>query len=83
VNIEATLREFLSDELGKDLRTVGPDDSLLESGTIDSVAVMQMVAFLETRFGLKITDDELVPENFDTLGAIAAFVQSRRTASGD
>ena len=79
MNVEASVRQFLHDELGKDVTQLGPDDSLLESGTIDSVGVMALVAYLERDFGVAIGEDDLVPENFDSLSAIAAFVDRRRT----
>ena len=74
MSVEATVRDFLTNDLGKDLRHIGPGDSLLEAGTIDSVAVMQLVAFLESTFGITVAEDDLMPENFDTIGAITAFV---------
>ena len=81
VNVEATVREFLKSELGKDVPHVGPNDSLLESGTLDSVGVMQLVAFLETTYRIKVEDDDLMPENFDTLAAVSAFVQRRQAGA--
>ena len=83
MNVEMRVREFLQNELGKDVTGVGPDDSLLESGMIDSVAVMQLVAFLETTYGIRVAEDDLMPENFDTLGAIAIFVNQRLAGARD
>ena len=83
MNVEMRVREFLQNELGKDVTGVGPDDSLLESGMIDSVAVMQLVAFLETTYGIRVAEDDLMPENFDTLGAIAIFVNQRVAGARD
>ena len=83
MNVEAHIREFLTNELGKDVGGVGPDDSLLESGTIDSVGVMQLVGFLETTYGIKVQDEDLMPDNFDTLAAIAAFVTRRQAGTRD
>jgi acyl carrier protein len=68
----------LEHELGKQVQPVGPDDSLLESGILDSVAVMQLVAFLERTYGITVADDDLVPENFDSLTAISAYVTQRQ-----
>ena len=56
---------------------VGDDDSLFESGVIDSLAVVEITEFIESRFGCKVTDDDLVPENFDTLRAMARYVSGR------
>ena len=82
VTIEATVRAFLARDLGKDASAIGADDSLLETGTLDSVGVMQLVAFLEQTYGITIAEDELMPEHFDTLRAIDAFVKQRTGSRG-
>jgi acyl carrier protein len=46
------------------------------------MGVLQLVAFLESTHGIKISDDDLMPENFDTIGAIAAFVERQAGARG-
>ena len=81
MSVESSVRNFLSTELGKDVAAVGPDDSLLESGVIDSMGVLQLVAFLERTYGIKVEDDDLMPENFDTIGAIAAFIEERQAGA--
>ena len=50
------------------------DDSLLDQGIMDSTGVLELVAFLEQDFGISIADDELVPENLDSVDRIVAFV---------
>lgn len=52
---------------------------LLESGIIDSLGVLDVVGFLEQEFGIQVLDDELTPENFGSVGLIAAFVRQKRT----
>ena len=81
MDVEAVVRRFLTTELGRDVSRLGSDDSMLESGTIDSVGVMQLVAFLGTTYGITVEDDDLTPENFDTIGAIAAFVAQRQAGT--
>ena len=81
MSVEAAVRGFLTNELGKDASQVGADDSLLESGTIDSMGVLQLVAFLETTYGIKIDDDDLMPDNFDTIAAIASFIERRQAGA--
>ena len=70
------LEAFIVDEiaLGRGIRSIEPDQDLLAGGLIDSLGVTQLVTFLEERFGIRITDDELTPANFRTLAAIEAFV---------
>lgn len=82
-NVEHAVRNFLQRELGKDASTLRLDESLLETGTIDSMGVLQLVGFLESTFGIKVEDDDLMPENFDTIGAITSFVERRQVKARD
>ncbi len=59
-----------------DLATVGNEDSLLESGVLDSAAMVELIMRLEDRFGIAIDEDDLVPENFDSIAAITAFLEA-------
>ncbi len=71
--------EFLYDESLKDeFEDLDHDDSLLELGIIDSVKMMEMISFLEENFGIEVDDEELMPENFDSLNAIVAFIESKK-----
>ena len=54
--------------------------SFLGDGVIDSTGVLELVSFIEARFGVKVRDDELVPANFDSLVAVASFVERKLTA---
>jgi acyl carrier protein len=55
-------------------------DSLLEQGIMDSTGVLELVGFLESQFGIKVVDDELVPENLDSVDRIVAFVGRKQPA---
>jgi acyl carrier protein len=81
VNVRDEVRTYLSGELKKDLAGIRDEESLLESGTLDSVGVMALVAFIEGRYGFKVADEDMMPEHFDSLDAIAAFVEAQRGAS--
>ena len=54
------------------------DASFLEEGIIDSMNVMELIAFVEESFGIQINDDEIMPDNFDSVSRIAAFVERKR-----
>ena len=58
----------------------GPTDdaSFLEQGIIDSTGVLEFVAHLQQHYGIKIEDDELIPDNLDSVNAAAAFVERKR-----
>jgi acyl carrier protein len=61
-------------------RGVTFQDNLLESGILDSLGILDVVAFVEQNFGIILNDDELVPENFQTIERLSAFVQSKTTS---
>lgn len=52
--------------------------SFLDQGILDSTGVLELVTFIEGRFGISVPDDELVPANFDSLAALSAYVQRKR-----
>lgn len=66
------LRELMT---GSAIDEIPVDEDLLSAGIVDSHGVMQLVAFLQERYGVTVRDDELTPENFQTIAAIAAFVE--------
>jgi acyl carrier protein len=73
------LRQFVTDNFmfGKPCEGFADDDSFLERGIIDSTAVMELVAFLEERYRIKLQDRDLIPDNFDSINKLAHFVASR------
>jgi acyl carrier protein len=56
---------------------IADDDSLLDRGIIDSTGVLELVAYLEKEFGIKISDEEIVPENLDSIANTIAFIQRK------
>ncbi|MEO8421879.1 MAG: acyl carrier protein [Hyphomicrobium sp.] len=53
---------------------IADDESLLGAGLIDSTGILELVSYLEAEFGIAVQDDEIVPENLDSVGQIAAYV---------
>ena len=53
-------------------------DSLIEAGLIDSTGVLELVGYLEEQFGVRITNEELLPENLDSIDNIVGFVERKR-----
>ena len=56
-------------------------DSFLEKGIIDSTGVLELVSFIEATYGFRVEDEELVPENLDTIGDVASFVLKKQGES--
>ena len=78
MNIIDAVKDFLKDEnLKQQFETLTNTDSLLENGIIDSVRMLELISFLEQQYNIKVDDDDLYPENFDTLAAIENYVKRR------
>lgn len=77
--MEAVINDYISRELVQDqgLLPLGNATPLLETGVLDSLGLLRLVVFLQERFGVAVDDVDLVPENFDSVDAICAYVRSR------
>jgi len=74
------IREFLAEHFpAARSRRLDPDESLLTNGILDSLGVLDVVAFLETEFKITVTDEDLLPENFESLGRLTAFVEEKQS----
>jgi acyl carrier protein len=71
---------FLSENFFVSEGDLRDDLSLTDSGTIDSTGVLELVIFLEETFALRIPDRDVVPDNLDTIGNMARYVETRQAA---
>jgi acyl carrier protein len=80
--METELRSFLAENflLGVEFRGLPGSASLIEAGIIDSTGVLELVGFLEERYGVEIADSELVPENLDSIDNILRFMAAKRNS---
>jgi acyl carrier protein len=58
-------------------QSISKDDSLLDTGTIDSTSILEVVLFLEENFSIKVDDQDMVPANLDSINKIAEFVNRK------
>ena len=81
-NTATSLREFIYRQfpLAKK-RQLHDEDSLLESGILDSMGILDGVLFIENELGVVFSDDEVVSDNFDTIQSLSQFVDSKLTCS--
>jgi acyl carrier protein len=78
-DIKGDVRGFIeSNFLFGGSASLGDADSLIEGGVIDSTGVIEVISFLEEKFGVAIDDSDLVADNFDSIEKIAKFVAARR-----
>jgi acyl carrier protein len=77
--ITEDIREFVIANFlfGQNAHQIADDTSFLENGIIDSTGVLELVAFLEERFGIAVADRELIPDNLDSVISASDFVQRK------
>jgi acyl carrier protein len=76
------IRTFVIDNylFGEDEK-LGNSDSFMESGIIDSTGILELVRFLEATFDVKVADEDLIPDNLDSIEKIVAFVQAKQASA--
>ncbi|HAB17661.1 MAG TPA: acyl carrier protein [Verrucomicrobiota bacterium] len=81
-DLKTQIRQFVVSNFlfGKD-NGLTDETSFLEQGILDSTGVMELVAHLEETFRIKIADHELVPENLDSINAVAVFLERKRASA--
>lgn len=78
MEVSAQIRKFMIENfLFEDNGNLYEDTSFLENGIIDSTGVLELIAFLEKTFGISIEDQEIVAENLDSIGRVAAYVHRK------
>ena len=75
-NIVDDIRGFIAREImhGSVQGELDPELMLLEEGVLDSLGLQQLITFLEQKYSIAIDDEDLLPENFATVNAIAALI---------
>jgi acyl carrier protein len=75
-----SIRAFIIDSFlfGDTSQEIADRTSLIENNLVDSTGVLELVFFLESTFGISVRDTEVIPENLDSIGAMAAFIESKR-----
>lgn len=79
MNTREELRRFVIDNFlfGQNGDNLQDSASFLEAGIVDSTGVLELVTFIEQRFGIAVRDGDLVPENLDTIDNAVRFIEGR------
>ena len=79
-DVTTEVRSFIIERFlfGQDGDSLSNSDSFMERRLVDSTGILEVVMFLEERYGLTVADDELVPENLDSVDRIAAFIARKQ-----
>mgnify|MGYP001232103492 FL=1 len=77
-----TIRRFIVDNfLFGDDNGIDENSSFLENGVIDSTGVLELVEFLENTFQIHVEDEELIPENLDSIAAVVSYLERKRNGN--
>ena len=82
MDIKKELQDFIVENFlfGSTETQVGDEDSFMKNGILDSTGIVELMSFLEEKFGIEVDDEEMVPENLDSINNVVSFV-SRKTAA--
>ncbi len=72
------IKEFLAKTASAQLSEIDSDTSLLNSGVLDSLAILELMTFLSDKMRVELEDEDFVPENLETVGSLVRFVVQKR-----
>ena len=80
MNVREELEKFILNELAvdQDRQSIEPDEDLIMQGIIDSMGVIKLSTFMEEKFGIKVSDMDMVPENFQNIESLTRFVSQSK-----
>ena len=74
-----TIRQYFVTRFGaSEVEKLAEEDSLLDAGLIDSVSMIELISHLEKEFEIRVDEDDMIPENFDSISAISRYVDSKK-----
>ena len=81
--LQEKIRDFILENylFTSDTAALGLDDSLLGRGIVDSTGMLEIIFFIEEQLGVKVKDEDMIPENLDGVNKIVNFVQSKKQAA--
>jgi acyl carrier protein len=78
MEINTTIRKFIIENfLFEEDETLQEDTSFLETGIIDSTGILELVSFVEESFGIDVADEEMIPENLDSIANVVRYLQKK------
>jgi acyl carrier protein len=78
MDVPDTIKTYVVENFlfGDDSR-IGPETDFLENGILDSTGVLELVGFLEEKFGIRVEDDEVVPDNMNSIEKISLYISKK------
>ena len=81
--VRGDLIDFVVDNylFGEVAKAPQDDDSLIETGVVDSTGILELIGFLEDHFGIEVLDSETIPRNLGSIGSLVSFVETKQNAA--
>ena len=82
--IREKLRGFIRDNflVFSDVKDLGDADSFIDNGVIDSTGVLELLEFIEESFTIKVNDEEIIPDNLDSIDSLTSFIEGKLADAG-
>jgi acyl carrier protein len=82
-DVKTKVRQYIVDNfiMGATVAELGDADSFMDRHILDSTGFLELISYLEETFGIRVEDEEMVPENLDSLNHVAAFLDRKRVAA--
>lgn len=83
MSVEQKIRDYILDNylFTDDQSALSNQDSFLDKGIIDSTGIMEVIFFLEEEFGIQVEDEEMVPDNLDSVNNIVSYIGRKQAGS--
>lgn len=80
--VKSTLRNYVLENylFTDDQHALADDDSFLDKSIVDSTGIMEIIFFIEEEYNLKVTDEEMIPENLDSINNLVAYISKKTQA---
>ena len=79
ITTEEVMNFLIKAKLIRKDQVLDKNESLIEGGIIDSLGVLEIIGYIENTYDINIGEEDLVPENFDSLAAIQMFISNRKS----
>lgn len=79
MEIKKEIHSYIEENVlfNSDDNSISDDDSFMEKGIIDSTGILELVSFIEGKFDFKVDDEDLVPDNFDSVNNLASYIEKK------
>lgn len=79
MSTQSVLTNYIQEEFVRGRREVSTDDDLLSSGILNSLGILKLVSFIEERFDIRVPDEDIVFENFQSIDCLSTYLETQKS----